>query len=158
MTLFNSVAIVESGILWIVVWIEDGMVSKLFWILLVGFFVSHAWSFWVDCSTGTMKHASSYSVIEQRLCDWIRKLSPYDGINIIGIMNFVSRIKECKKVHMRMASFLKFNSMNVGKYFSKNTTSDVLEQGILLLLKDMCDNVWPVISSLLLSMCIRIRV
>jgi len=27
---------------------------------------------------------------------------------------------------MRKASFLKFNSMNFGKYFAKNTTSDVL--------------------------------
>jgi hypothetical protein len=62
-TLFNSAAIVGSGIIWIAVWIESCNLSKFFGISFAALFVHHTFSFRLDISARTMNHAVGHSLV-----------------------------------------------------------------------------------------------
>jgi hypothetical protein len=61
----HSPTIVRSGIIWIAIFIPESMFSELLWILLAALLVHHAFGFGFDITTGTMKHASGNSFIQQ---------------------------------------------------------------------------------------------
>jgi len=99
-------------------------------------------------TTGTMEHVLCDAVMELRVEDRIRQGCMDDGINMEGVMDFVGRLQEDEEVDVGQATLLVLNSVDSSSDFTKQTTSDVMQQGILLLVKDTCDYVRTIRRSL----------
>ena len=106
------------------------------WILL------HASSTGMLWTTGTMKHVLCDTVMKLRMEDRVRDLSMDNGISMVGVMNLVCRLEEDEEVHVGQATLLELNGVDRSSDFTKQTTfDDVMQQSILLLVKDMGNNV-----------------
>ena len=64
-----------------------------------------------------------------------------NGIDMVGVANFVCRLEEDEEVHVGQATLLELNGVDASSQITKQTTSDVLQQGILLQVEDTCNNV-----------------
>jgi hypothetical protein len=126
------------------------MFSKLLWIMFAASTIDHARSVRLIISTGTMKHTGGDSFVEQRMKIRIRDFRRHDIIDLFCIADFIIRMKEDEEVHVWETMLLKFNGMNHCDHSSKEPIMDFFQEGILLFLKNTCNNVGTV-GSLLLS-------
>jgi hypothetical protein len=105
-------------------------------------------------TTGTMKHVLCDTVMELRMEDRVRDLSMDNGIDMVGVTNFVCRLQEDEEVYVRQATLLELNGVDTSSDFTKQTTSDIMQQSLLLLVEDTGNNVRTICSSLTCSILI----
>src|SRR5258705_8046799 len=99
-------------------------------------------------TTGTMKNVLCDAVMELRMEDRVRELGMDNGIDMVGVANFVCRLEEDEEVDVGQATLLELNGVDASSQITKQTTSDVFQQGILLQVEDTCNNVRTILLSL----------
>jgi hypothetical protein len=145
--LFKRSAIVGPGILRVAITIKGSLwtevpgetsctVVKTMGILLHARSIGVVWR-----TTWTMEHVLCDTVIELGMEDRIRELCMDNGINMVGVTNFVCRLEKDEEVDVGQATLLELNGVDTSSYFTKQTTFDIIQQGILLLVEDTCNNV-----------------
>jgi hypothetical protein len=89
-----------------------------------------------------MNHDFGNNGIEMGLSDWIRELSTHNGVNLSWSNWFGRSIKKKEKVHMREATLLELNGIDMGHCLSKDTLlGDFIQEGLHFKMEDTCNNI-----------------
>ena len=145
----ESASIVWPGILGITVISKTCGLTELLAITLAALTIHHAGRVGMLRTARAMQHAGGDGLVEHGVGDWVRELGRDNAIDLIGITNFVLLTKEYEEVYVRETTLLELDSVDQARYFTKETTPDVLEQGFHFLIEDTCNNVRTICSCLM---------
>jgi len=145
--LLDSVAIIRSCILWIAIILHASLLTEVFGKALLAESIDHT----TICIARTMEHEVPHSFIELRMEMLIRDLGRDEGVNLLSSTYLVLLLKEDKEVHVRKTTFLIFNGVDQSSNLAIVAIMNLLQECLLLLIKDASHQVWTVNSTLTCS-------
>jgi hypothetical protein len=154
----EGATIVWPSIFWISIISKACFLTELLAIALAAVSIDHAGSIGILWTTGTMEHALGDGLMQDGMSDWVRKLSRDDGVHILSVVNLVPPTKEYEEVYVRETTLLELNGVNQACNFTKETTSNILQQSLNFLIEDTCNNIRTVCSSLMSGRIVRITI
>jgi hypothetical protein len=143
-TLLDSATIIRTCILWIAILLHASLGTEVLGIALLTEAILQT----AICIAGTMEHEVRDSFIELRMDICIRNLGRDEGVDLLWCAYLALFMEEDEEVHVRKATLLIFNGVHQSSNLSKVAISNLLQEGLVLLIEHSSHQVRTVNSSL----------